>query len=181
MAAIVFVIDGAQVAPADADWFARTPCGCVSGCILAEGYDGEILATEDQAWKAYEPNATFRKRRRAAGVILEIGLRSKVTEYIKKCPHTPAYGMPQRPTPTGWTWAAYGYGHDSKARTHLVRTAEAETTSQYPEKFRSLCGRAESRWYTDRLTLHDTPECTRCWNAGGRMTEEDAAGGQSQE
>lgn len=176
MSGLAFMIDGVPVAPADVSWYEHTPCGCVSGCMVAEHIDGRVTASEEDAWREYEPRPTHRKRKRKAGARLVPGLRADAVRLIVECPHTPKYGMPVRPTPQGYSWAGYGYGCDAAKRKHLVLTAETETVAPWPAKWRSLCGRQENAWHADSRAVHDLPECTRCWNKATVLIGAEAAG-----
>jgi len=179
VSAIKFEIDGQLVDPNDASWYCYAPCGCCCGVTVLVR-NSELLATEDQVWREWEPNATNRKRDRAAGFELRLGLRARVRELlVMDCPHEPKWGVAKTPIPDGHRWAVTSQSPTSRDRRHIVLTANTVDTPKrgepFPEwtgiKHESLCGRSEMRWWGDRLSVSDLPECTRCVKSAKRLAE----------
>jgi hypothetical protein len=91
VSAILFEIDGKPVPAGKCSWFTFAPCGCMSAAVVVEG-GGDLVATEVQAWKAQYPRAESRRKAKAEGFRMEIGLTERIrTEWVD-CTHTPRWG-----------------------------------------------------------------------------------------
>lgn len=158
MTAIKFEIDGQMVAPEDASWYLTAPCGCCCGVSLTVRTEDEVVATEEQMWRVWEPNAEKRKRQRAAGFTTVLGLRADVKErVVLHCPHTPTWGVERTPVPDGYCWAA---PTESPRRKHLVADEFDRDWLFGPAEV--LCGNTTRGWTSNRSLLMDLAECVRC-------------------
>ncbi|WP_326565105.1 DUF6011 domain-containing protein [Amycolatopsis rhabdoformis] len=156
---MLFEIDGKPTPIDDCSWLLYSPCGCMSGISTVR--DGAL--TEDDAWADFEPNAEQRKRDKAAGLRVTIGLRSEVRNLATDCPHTPKWGVENTPVPDGHQWAQTVHTPRGR-RKHLVPDVGVEN---YAERrydsgnTAALCGSEGWSWGTAWHEL-DAPECLAC-------------------
>ncbi|MEU0393868.1 hypothetical protein ABZ208_13995 [Streptomyces sp. NPDC006208] len=65
-------LDGQPVELKDAVWVAYRPCGCACSVMDADWGDGEVFASEDQAWREFYPLKKDRDRAIKQGYRLEL-------------------------------------------------------------------------------------------------------------
>ncbi len=162
---IKFEIEGQMVDPDDASWYHYAPCGCCSGVTCTIRMD-KVLATEEEAWREWHPNAALRKQQQALGFTMRLGLRREVRERLtlsNECPHTPTYGVQRTPVPEGHGWVVDADQTPSRGRKHLVPGDYTEGLKfSGGKQVSALCGRTTWAWDGRRRWLSDAPECTRC-------------------
>jgi hypothetical protein len=163
-AAILFEVEGKPTPSSDCSWLLYAPCGCMCGVHVA-GYGDTVIASADEAWKSIEVNAEQRRRDKAAGFTVVLGLRSECMKLQDDCPHTPRYGVVKTPVPDGHEWAQIsGGGRRSSRRKHLVPTIGVENCKEgrYGSgDTAALCGESGWSWRTEWYAL-DAPECLAC-------------------
>lgn len=167
-------VDGEVVRLDQCAWVFTQPCGCVTGLMVAST-SHRTCATEDQAWKQYQPNRIQRERDRAAGESAHLGITQDVCQKITwECPHEPKWGRVEVPIPAGHVWAAADSVRSRPRFKHLVAEHSEPRGSRWPNrlypwdhgKVTALCGRSESReWSDDDWLVRDLPECSSCQKA----------------
>lgn len=163
MTALRFEIDGEYVHPDDAAWFMTAPCGCICG-VTVSVRSGTVLADEETAWRAFEPDLYMRRQDVADGMRLALGLRADMKRKVTvDCPHDPPLGVAATPVPEGHVWVVERW--DGRVK-HLVL---APTNGC---ELSALCRRAASRhWTADDSEVRGKAECSPCrkaaWAAAG--------------
>lgn len=94
-AMITFDIDGQTVNAEDAVWYQVAPCGCTCGAMVTVTQVRAYL-NEDDAWTGFYRDApALMARDKAAGFLVELGLRAEVTDRMRvSCGHDPEWGVP---------------------------------------------------------------------------------------
>lgn len=75
-------IDGQMVALSDAVWVQSRPCGCPCSVMDADWGDGEVFASEDQAWHELHPLKRDRERFMRQGYTIRIVTFRHYREHI---------------------------------------------------------------------------------------------------
>lgn len=175
---VQFVIDDRTVDPGDASWYCYAPCGCCCGAVAADPGDDEVIAAEEQAWRELEPSAEQRRRDRAAGYVMRLGLRDQAQKLLgESCPHIPRWGVTPTPVPKGYQWATKQISTNARDRSHLVLAdalqadarasccpGEPPNRTGRPNPAReALCGAYQrERWHAVKRTVNSTVKCSRC-------------------
>lgn len=174
MSAIKFEIDGQMVDPDDASWYHHAPCGCCSGVTVAIRMDG-LIATEEDAWREWHPNAALRKQQQALGFTMRLGLRREVRERLilsHECPHIPTYGVHHTPKPEGCLWAVDADQVPSRQRKHLVPGDYTEGLKfSGGKQVTALCECTTWAWDGRKHVLYDVAECARCARKAKQLAE----------
>lgn len=93
MTALYAEIGGTTIPLADCDWVLWEPCGCLQAIsVAASRTTDRVVATEEDAWKAFYDYAAERKKAAKAGMRVELitheRWRSELMEpFGKPCPH----------------------------------------------------------------------------------------------
>jgi hypothetical protein len=94
MAAVLYAGIGGKLVPlADCDWALWKPCGCLSAVAVAcLPQAGQMVATEEAAWKEFYDRAAQRKQAAKAGMRVELitherWKRELMEPFGKPCPH----------------------------------------------------------------------------------------------
>jgi hypothetical protein len=160
MTNVLFEIDGQPTPMGDCSWLMYAPCGCLCGASSVR----DVAMTDEQAWASLEPNTEQRRRDKAAGFRVKIGLRSDVMALKHECTHDPKWGVAKTPIPDGYQWARQFSSRPGR-RKHLVPDIGVENFREQrwtAGKTAPLCGgKAEFHWSTEWYAL-DAPECLAC-------------------
>ncbi|MDQ0377925.1 hypothetical protein [Amycolatopsis thermophila] len=166
---LMFEVDGKALPADDCSWLLIAPCGCPCG-ITVIGRGDDVLATAEQAMKAFVPNAEQRRRDAKAGWKVRLGLRKEVHQLVDDCKHTPRWGVEKTPIPEGHVWArqVVSVRRGNGRRKHLVPVIGVENRSEGrygAGETPALCGSSTWHWSDKWWDVNDYPECVRCQRA----------------
>lgn len=149
-------------------WIELAPCGCQCGVMVASL---DNFASEDAAWKRFEPHAATRKRSRSQGFSMQLVPFEGATDGMTlKCLHEPRWGVPPIVTPDGYVWAG-PYRSHGQANRHLVPAhTGVRGNAGTSEEVYALCGTHRRGWdWSTSWLVEDNPECLRCNAKAGAL------------
>lgn len=154
-------VRGEYYAPDDLVWIEYAPCGCPCGFMVVRD-----SLTPDAAWAEFHESesAAYSKLQADQGFRIELETfeRYRAMSFTSKCPHTPQWGVPEKPIPEGWEWRINdGYFARKSAVQHLFPQKE-DGTKYYRDPLVSLCGRARDYYEYKPQGLSGHMACREC-------------------